>query len=285
MLLAIRNLSRFVWVNVPNMNKNEIDSEKFAILDLLAGFALATKHYLREEDGTDAIKVSLDMRPLETKEGADSKSRLNKILKLLLTYRSKSSPDRGLNEPEKVVNYNLPLEITLYLNHYISQLKRRVNEDLRPDDPSITQMYANVSILVDCLTNLERVLRSPIPFAYAVHLSQTTCIFCLSLPFQLVGDLEWVTVPIVFLASVILLGVEEIANEIENPFGTDPNDLKLDQFCELLGMELDFVRSHNKIKSQWEETAKRAKTSEFNESNELDIKKESKGEISVVTEK
>ncbi|CAG8751085.1 152_t:CDS:1, partial [Racocetra fulgida] len=239
------------------MNHSKIDPEKLVVFDLLAGFAIATKHYLREEDGTEFSGVSLDIQPIGKLKEADSKVRLNKILSVLQGYRKKSTLDRQLTSTELVIKYNLPLEIALYLNYYISQLKKRESVTDKPDDMSITQMYVNVATLVDCLTSFERVLRSPIPLAYSIHLLQTTWIFCLSLPFQLVADLVWVTVPIVFLASVILLGVEEIAREIENPFGTDPNDLALDDFCALLRIELDFVKSHEAVEDQWKKATEK----------------------------
>ncbi|CAG8773270.1 8926_t:CDS:1, partial [Gigaspora rosea] len=112
-------------------------------------------------------------------------------------------------------------------------------------------MYSNVEKLVECLTGLESVIKSPIPLSYIIHLLQTTWIFCLSLPFQLVEDLEWVTVPVVFLSSLLLLGVEAIAREIEDPFGTDPNDLKIDYFCEALDTEREFVKKHIDMDVQW----------------------------------
>ncbi|KAF0382455.1 UPF0187-domain-containing protein [Gigaspora margarita] len=277
MITAIRNLARFIWVNVPNLNENKIDPEKSVVFELLAGYAIATKHFLREEDASRKLKIRLDMEPLNDECCKDDESRLNKLLGKLLIYRSKTTPmKRQLIKPDLVINHNLPLEISLYLNYYISQLKRREPIEKRPDDPSITQMYANVSILTDCLSSLERVLRSPIPFAYAIHLLQTTWLFCLSLPFQLVQDLEWVTVPIAFFASMILLGVEEIASEIENPFGRDPNDLKLDEFCKLLEMELDFVKSHHNMANQWKSADnEQDELNELKEQNELNELKES----------
>jgi putative membrane protein len=85
--------------------------------------------------------------------------------------------------------------------------------------------------LVEALTGCERILRTPIPLAYAIHLKQLLLIYCLSLPFQLVDDLHWWTAAVVALISFTLLGIEAIGIEIENPFGHDPNDLPLDEIC------------------------------------------------------
>ena len=51
------------------------------------------------------------------------------------------------------------------------------------------------------------------------------------LPFQVVEELQWWSGAIVALVSFVLFGIEEIANEIENPFGYDANDLPLDEIC------------------------------------------------------
>lgn len=77
----------------------------------------------------------------------------------------------------------------------------------------------------------ERILLTPMPLAYGIHLRQLLLLYCLLLPFQIVSELNWWTAPIVMLVSFTLLGIEAIGVEIENPFGTDPNDLPLDIIC------------------------------------------------------
>ena len=41
------------------------------------------------------------------------------------------------------------------------------------------------------------------------------------------ADFHWVTPVLSFLLSLVLLGIDEIAVEIEDPFGEDPNDIDL----------------------------------------------------------
>jgi putative membrane protein len=73
----------------------------------------------------------------------------------------------------------------------------------------------------------------------------------LLLPFQVVDELKWYTAPAVALVSFTLFGIEAIGVEIENPFGTDPNDLPLDAICntiqgnvnDLIGIEPHYRRS------------------------------------------
>jgi predicted membrane chloride channel (bestrophin family) len=88
--------------------------------------------------------------------------------------------------------------------------------------------------LVDCLTSFERILRTPIPLAYSVHLHHAVWIYLLALPFQLVNQLNWFAIPAVTLASFALLGILGIGWEIENPFGHDDNDLVNKKFSNCL---------------------------------------------------
>jgi putative membrane protein len=44
-------------------------------------------------------------------------------------------------------------------------------------------------------------------------------LYLFSLPFTLVRDLSWITIPVVTVVAFTLMGIEGIANEIEMPFG------------------------------------------------------------------
>jgi len=85
--------------------------------------------------------------------------------------------------------------------------------------------------LVDSLTGLERILTTPIPHSYGIHLWTVTLIYCWALPFQLVATLSWITIPAVAVVTFIFTGFLVAGEEIENPFGFDRNDLNLDHFC------------------------------------------------------
>jgi len=60
--------------------------------------------------------------------------------------------------------------------------------------------------LVDSLTGLERILTTPIPFSYSVHLWAVTLIYCAFLPFQLWQTLRWITIPATAIAAFIFTG-------------------------------------------------------------------------------
>ena len=52
-----------------------------------------------------------------------------------------------------------------------------------------------------------------------IHLKQCVTLYLFALPFTLVNDLGWSTIPIVTVVAFTLMGIEGIADEIEMPFG------------------------------------------------------------------
>jgi putative membrane protein len=200
MINTSRNLARHIWVNV--LEKDPQDRmEKKSALDLIVAFAVATKNQLRQEPVNE------------------------ELLPLLSSSRYQSL---------KLMN-NPALEIALWLQDYLQQQYHRQCLD----SYQLASMNKLINDLVDCLGGCERILKTPIPMAYAIHLKQLLLVYCLILPFQFVQDVGWLTVPIVVIISFTLFGIEEIGIEIENPFGKDPNDLQLDAFCETMKRNTD----------------------------------------------
>lgn len=97
--------------------------------------------------------------------------------------------------------------------------------------------YVQVSLdqivrsLMDSVGGCERIRNTPLPFVYVVHLRRALIAFCFTLPFVLLADFGWETVPATLLIAYALYGIEEIGVEIEQPFGTHLTDLPLEQFC------------------------------------------------------
>merc|ERR1719356_1196686 len=78
---------------------------------------------------------------------------------------------------------------------------------------------------------MEKVLDTQIPYAYITHVRTAIFVYCISIPFFLVKDYGWYTVLFVTFYCYVVIGLENLAVEIENPFGTDANDLPMDVYC------------------------------------------------------
>lgn len=77
----------------------------------------------------------------------------------------------------------------------------------------------------------ERIKKTPIPFSYSAFLKKFLFFYTMLMPFAYGGSLGFLVVPLVIFIFYVLASIELIAEEIENPFGLDANDLPLDQLC------------------------------------------------------
>lgn len=194
MVNTSRNLTRLIWVAIPWETEAERQA-KIAALHLILAFAITTKQHLRQESCQEAA-------PFLTPDQ----------LQALVAVQ------------------NPPLRIALWLENYLHHQYRQGTLPIY----QLTVLSDYVRALVDVVGGSERIIKTPIPLAYAIHLKQLLLLYCLLLPFQLVGQLGLFTGLVVGLIAFTLFGVEEIGLEIENPFGRDCNDLPLDAICQTM---------------------------------------------------
>lgn len=192
-VINILNLGRKIRQGVI-VSELSHQEDKTAILKLISAFAIATKLHLRQEAPDNKLEVLISQpQYLQLKAAA-----------------------------------SMPLQIIVWIGDALKQmqLKNRLSMD------EYLNLNTSVDNLVEALMGVERILRTPIPLAYAIYLKRLLLIYCIVLPLQLVDKLNWWTPLIVGLISFILLGIEEIGNQIEDPFGKDGNDLPLDDICD-----------------------------------------------------
>nr|WP_315176254.1 bestrophin family ion channel [uncultured Flavobacterium sp.] len=71
----------------------------------------------------------------------------------------------------------------------------------------------------------ERIKNTPIPYSYSAFIKKFIFFYVLTLPFGYVFSLGYYVVPVVVFIFYVLASLELIAEEIEDPFGSDANDL------------------------------------------------------------
>lgn len=111
-------------------------------------------------------------------------------------------------------------------------------------DVIYTQMNGHVMQLGEAHTGCDRIATTPIPFAYSVLINRTVYFFCLLLPFSLGATLGLATPLLVGLLAYTFLGLDALSTEIEEPFGTQSNDLPLDALVR--NIEIDLLSSLGK---------------------------------------
>jgi ion channel-forming bestrophin family protein len=189
---TVRNLSRQILVAIAETTPSDRQA-KISAVKLLPAFAIALKLHLRSESVNAELEANLSAEQFEQL--------------------------KTTNHP--------PLEIGFWISSYLQDQTKQA----KLDRYQLSDMIQLLNQMVDVVGICERILKTPIPLAYSIHLKQLLMIYCLSLPFQIVDQLEWMTAPIVALISFTLLGIEEIGIQIEDPFGHDANDLPLDNIC------------------------------------------------------
>jgi len=134
--------------------------------------------------------------------------------------------ERLLTEPQRKalegVTFRAPVVAA-----WISERLREEVAAGRLSEQRLQLFDANLTALNDALGGAERILRTPIPFAYAQHIKIFVVLFCFSAPFVMADVMGWATPAAVAFLALALFGIDEIGVEIEDPFGDDPNDLPL----------------------------------------------------------
>jgi ion channel-forming bestrophin family protein len=78
----------------------------------------------------------------------------------------------------------------------------------------------------------ERIKNTPIPFSYSVFLKKFIFFYVMTLPFGYVFSMGYWVIPVVSFIFYVLASLELIAEEIEDPFGGDSNDLPTGKMAE-----------------------------------------------------
>lgn len=111
---------------------------------------------------------------------------------------------------------------------FSSQLHAQVQTYYRKGeitDSDLLNFKPQLQSLLDIAGACERIRKTPIPFSYAVYVKVLVFVYVLMLPLAMVSELSYWSVPIVMFLAFTFIGIEMMAQEIEEPFGLDCNDL------------------------------------------------------------
>lgn len=164
----------------------------------IIAFAHALRHQLRGSDPEPQLRVLL---------GAERTKRL-------VTARAK------------------PAMLLLHLGEMLGQ----VGAQGRLHPQLAARMDQTLCDLTAVLGGCERIANTPIPYTYSVIVHRTVYLYCFLLPFGLVGSIGLMTPLIVTFVAYTFLALDALNEELEEPFGTLPNDLPLDHLT--LGIEI-----------------------------------------------
>lgn len=189
---------RTAWGNIINASRNLVragvtySDRGVALADLVSGYAECLRHSLQGSQDMADIEVYL---PQE-------------LTRQVMRYG------------------NPPTCIALAISGWI---EREHREGQLPPQ-IVRQMEDQLSRLVDAQGACERILKTPLPFAYVVMIKQLIMVYLLTLPFA-VGNLSgWWSPILMAIIALGLFGMEEASVETEDPFGRQENCLDMETF-------------------------------------------------------
>lgn len=155
----------------------------------------------------------------------------NYFKRLIPAYASILQKHLSDEDTAKELFEGLDLQIDHH-KHYPNQVAKMIFN-------KINELYASGKITGDQLIILnselqsftdvcgacERIKNTPIPYSYSAFIKKFIFFFVMTLPFGFVFSLGYYVIPVVIFIFYVLASLELIAEEIEDPFGGDENDL------------------------------------------------------------
>ncbi len=92
--------------------------------------------------------------------------------------------------------------------------------------------------LLEICGGCERIARTPIVRSYRTFARQCILLFLLSLPWGISNDFGWWTIPLAIITTYFMLGMEIVAEHVEEPFGLDEDDLDLEGLCKTIELSV-----------------------------------------------
>jgi len=191
LLGALVNDSRNLALKVESLYKNS--SEKRYMGRMIAAYCFSLKAHLRDEDST---KVCLN----------------------LLTETELNQLEKQKHQPNLIAKWMYRLA---YQKHEKGQLS----------EVQLLTLNEHLQAFTDIIGGCERIKKTPMPFAYSIHLRQFLNLYFVTLPFVLIPELGYWAILLIALIYYALAGLRVIGEEIEEPFGTDENDLPVEAIC------------------------------------------------------
>lgn len=135
------------------------------------------------------------------------------------------------------------LDLEKHIPNQVAALMYRQIEELRQtnllSDQQVLYLNPELQSFTDICGGCERIRNTPIPYSYSVFIKKFVTVYILTLPFGFVFTLGYYVIPMVGLVFYFLTSLELIAEEIEEPFGGDEDDLPLGRISRSISSHID----------------------------------------------
>ena len=119
-------------------------------------------------------------------------------------------------------------------NYIAKQLYEKIHQLYSENKISGEELYLldkELKALTDIVGACERIKKTPIPFSYLLFIKKFIFIYVATIPLGFIPIFKYWTIPIALFIFYVFVSLELLAEEIEDPFGKDDNDLPTDELC------------------------------------------------------
>jgi len=243
---SVRNLTRYFLVSSRDAKDQSSEGENAdteATVRVLIAVLYAVKHNLRAEFSSTAVtapgtpvallrsgaqtpKMPTNLSQLQSEPLSESVSTLRPEYSDLLPRAHTTLEDQGLA---------MPVQLAVSVEAYVR--RGLIRGWWAP--PQAGYISGQLSNLVTSYGAMETIRHTPIPVAHLIHARQVLALYLMVLPFAMVEEMTWWAIPVVALVAFTLYGIEGIGSQLEDPFGYDKNDIKMDAIVEDARLECD----------------------------------------------
>ncbi|SUX47225.1 Predicted membrane protein [Chryseobacterium indoltheticum] len=136
--------------------------------------------------------------------------------------------DEDYSEIEKSLKHHGPTDLVILLTHKLHQLKK----EGKISDVEMLYLDTQVSGFLDVCGGCERIKNTPIPYSYSSFIKKFIILYVLALPIAYVINLGLFMIPLTVFVYYVLMSLELIAEEIEDPFNNDENDIPMEAIAQ-----------------------------------------------------
>lgn len=126
---------------------------------------------------------------------------------------------------------------------FVLQVISELVEQCGVSDIKEDKLFSTLRAMGDTIATCDKLLRYPLPLAWSRHTSRFMFLWLSALPWSMWPDAHWSVVPITAVVSYLLLGIDEIGVQIEEPFGILP----LEDVCIDIQSEIDAMMERQDI--------------------------------------
>lgn len=238
----------------------QIHPELHALLGAILGVLLVFRNntaYERWWEGrklwgqlvNDARNLSIKVRSFAKVEPDE----LHHFGRLLVNFaRALKEHLREGIRPKQLSLYNrIEAEPTHIPSHVVSMMRDKIRTWKRQGKiDGFDDMILDVHVrsFMDICGSCERIRKTPIAPSYIGFIRQSMVLYLITLPWGLVNNFNYWTIPGAMMVTYFMIGIELTAESVEEPFGRSEDDLVLDEICQSIELSVTEILSQGPSK-------------------------------------